>query len=56
MVKVEVLEKAIAAHARWKARLRAAASSGKFDADRHGEGRQPVRVRKMAVRLRAFGC
>jgi hypothetical protein len=31
MVKIDVLEKAIAAHARWKARLRVAASDGKFD-------------------------
>ena len=32
MIKVEVLEKAIAAHAGWKARLRSAANTGKFDA------------------------
>jgi hypothetical protein len=31
MVKVEIIEKAIAAHAQWKARLRTAAGSGKFD-------------------------
>src|SRR6266536_3552561 len=31
MVEDEVLEKAIAAHARWKARLRTAANTGKFD-------------------------
>lgn len=31
MISLEVLDKAIAAHAAWKARLRAAASSGKFD-------------------------
>ena len=31
MIKVEILDKAIAAHAGWKTRLRTAASSGKFD-------------------------
>ncbi|MGO9575453.1 MAG: CZB domain-containing protein [Terriglobales bacterium] len=31
MINVGMIEKAIAAHARWKARLRAAVDSGKFD-------------------------
>lgn len=31
MISVEVFQKAIAAHASWKARLRAAVASGKFD-------------------------
>ena len=31
MISLEVLEKAIAAHTSWKARLRTAANSGKFD-------------------------
>ena len=31
MVNLEILEKAIAAHASWKARLRTAVSTGKFD-------------------------
>lgn len=31
MIKADLLEKAIAAHASWKARIRAAISAGKFD-------------------------
>lgn len=31
MIKVEMIQKAIAAHARWKARLRSAVDTGKFD-------------------------
>jgi hypothetical protein len=31
VIKLEALDKAIAAHAAWKARLRSAANSGKFD-------------------------